>query len=283
MISQEEIRRIAGALGVEPTVIDHDYVLGVFLYYLMQNNNVRHNWIFKGGTALAKCYFDDYRFSEDLDFTCLTQITKESLLEIMNYTCIIMQRELGIASDAEKIKVETIEDDYGKESFEAKIYYCGPLEYRGSMRSIRVHINRDELLIYQPINSRINHNYSDMSNLPPTSIQVYAIEEIIVEKLRAVAAQRKFPIARDIFDMYFLSNKISDFKTIKTSFKNKCAIKGISVSDIDINDLMNREEEYLINLENNLIFLIPKKLKVPFEQAWRTTIRLLELVLKNSN
>jgi predicted nucleotidyltransferase component of viral defense system len=25
--------------------------------------------IFKGGTALKRCYFHDYRFSEDLDFT----------------------------------------------------------------------------------------------------------------------------------------------------------------------------------------------------------------------
>ena len=27
--------------------------------------------VFKGGTALKKCYFDNYRFSEDLDFSGL--------------------------------------------------------------------------------------------------------------------------------------------------------------------------------------------------------------------
>lgn len=27
------------------------------------------NWIFEGGTALKKCYFHNYRFSEDLDFS----------------------------------------------------------------------------------------------------------------------------------------------------------------------------------------------------------------------
>ena len=26
-------------------------------------------WIFKGGTCLRKCYYETYRFSEDLDFT----------------------------------------------------------------------------------------------------------------------------------------------------------------------------------------------------------------------
>jgi predicted nucleotidyltransferase component of viral defense system len=32
---------------------------------------VTQNFIFKGGTCLKKCYFEDYRFSEDLDFTLL--------------------------------------------------------------------------------------------------------------------------------------------------------------------------------------------------------------------
>lgn len=27
------------------------------------------SWVFKGGTCLKKCYFETYRFSEDLDFT----------------------------------------------------------------------------------------------------------------------------------------------------------------------------------------------------------------------
>lgn len=31
----------------------------------------RDNLIFKGGTCLRKCYFEDYRFSEDLDFTAI--------------------------------------------------------------------------------------------------------------------------------------------------------------------------------------------------------------------
>lgn len=282
MISQEEVRRIAGALGVEPTVIDHDYVLGVFLYFLVQNENVRRYWIFKGGTALSKCYFPNYRFSEDLDFTCLTQITSESLLIIMDDTKMKMQYELGITADVEKTKIEIIEDDYGKESFEAKIYYRGPLEYRGSPRSVQVHINRDEVLVYSPKDARINHHFSDVHQLPYASIQVYTLEEILVEKLRAISGQRRFSIARDIFDLYFLSNKIFDVKTIKTSFEKKCAIKGISVSSIDINNVISRKEEYLSNWENNLKYLIPKKLRVPFEQAWKTALQLLELVLKNN-
>ncbi len=35
-------------------------------------------WVFKGGTCLKKCYFETYRFSEDLDFT----LTDESHLNV---------------------------------------------------------------------------------------------------------------------------------------------------------------------------------------------------------
>ena len=34
---------------------------------------------FKGGTALKRCYFGDYRFSEDLDFTLTAPVTPDEL------------------------------------------------------------------------------------------------------------------------------------------------------------------------------------------------------------
>jgi len=37
--------------------------------------------IFKGGTALKKCYFGKYRFSENLDFTALPGLLKGVHLE----------------------------------------------------------------------------------------------------------------------------------------------------------------------------------------------------------
>lgn len=35
------------------------------------------SWIFKGGTCLKKCFFETYRFFEDLDFT----LRNEALLD----------------------------------------------------------------------------------------------------------------------------------------------------------------------------------------------------------
>lgn len=41
MIDQNEIRRIAGSLGVDPMIVNHDYVLGCFLHYLSLQDTVK--------------------------------------------------------------------------------------------------------------------------------------------------------------------------------------------------------------------------------------------------
>lgn len=64
MIRAGEIRQIANSSGVRPEVIEKDYVLSWVIAALYQHD-ISSNWIFKGGTALKKCYFEDYRFSED--------------------------------------------------------------------------------------------------------------------------------------------------------------------------------------------------------------------------
>jgi len=52
-------------------VIEKDYVLGWVLDATAAEPALAQTWIFKGGTCLRKCYYETYRFSEDLDFTIL--------------------------------------------------------------------------------------------------------------------------------------------------------------------------------------------------------------------
>ena len=51
-----------------PELIEKDFYLNVLLSKL-----ALEEYIFKGGTCLAKVYFDYFRFSEDLDFTFSNQ------------------------------------------------------------------------------------------------------------------------------------------------------------------------------------------------------------------
>lgn len=68
MIDRREILDLAGQSSLTPHVIEKDYVPGWMLagiYALMSWPRL----LFKGGTCLKKCFFETYRFSEDLDFT----------------------------------------------------------------------------------------------------------------------------------------------------------------------------------------------------------------------
>ncbi len=276
MISISEVQRIAGALGLEPRVIDHDYVLGCYLCFLGNQSTVQKKWLFKGGTALRKCYFEEYRFSDDLDFTVLGVISVENLRNVLRSANIAMQDAIGIRTDEREIVVDIIEDDYGKESYEARIYYFGPWNYGGSPRSIRIHTNREESLIFPANMLSVFHQYSDREELPRATIQVYCLEEMMAEKLRAFSGQRKQAIPHDIFDLYHLSRNVDNVEKVVEAFPQKCQAKGISLDSIDLDKVIARKSEYENNWRQGLEYLIPTNLKVSFEEAWQTSIRLLE-------
>ena len=81
MIRDAEIRRSARSAGVEPRTVELDYVLGWALGGIAGHPRLAQRLVFKGGTCLRKCYFPDYRFSEDLDFTATQWFGWEELEE----------------------------------------------------------------------------------------------------------------------------------------------------------------------------------------------------------
>jgi len=59
----------ARELGLDPNIVEKDYLLGWLLAGISSHPALKSDSIFKGGTCLKKCFFETYRFSEDLDFT----------------------------------------------------------------------------------------------------------------------------------------------------------------------------------------------------------------------
>ena len=55
--------------GLRPDIVEKDYVLGWLLAAFAIHGVTSASWVFKGGTCLKKCFFETYRFSEDLDFS----------------------------------------------------------------------------------------------------------------------------------------------------------------------------------------------------------------------
>ncbi|MDA0791414.1 MAG: nucleotidyl transferase AbiEii/AbiGii toxin family protein [Proteobacteria bacterium] len=82
MISKQEIIDAAGNANLQPYVVEKDYVVG-WLLWGIGSADIGETWIFKGGTCLKKCFFETYRFSEDLDFT----LTERDHINRAEVTC----------------------------------------------------------------------------------------------------------------------------------------------------------------------------------------------------
>ena len=69
VIDKREIMNFSRELSLAPNVIEKDYILGWLLAGIARHPGLSSSLIFKGGKCLKKCFFETYRFSEDLDFT----------------------------------------------------------------------------------------------------------------------------------------------------------------------------------------------------------------------
>jgi len=93
MIDYLQVQRLALKNNVSPEIIEKDYFIELVLFYLSKDSSLCENLVFRGGTALKKVYFPEYRFSEDLDFVI------DSKKEINAYQEIIIQILQKISSD----------------------------------------------------------------------------------------------------------------------------------------------------------------------------------------
>ena len=182
LITRGAITRKADRDGVSAPVVERDYVLTHIIEALAQLQP-RPGLIFKGGTALRLCFYEDYRYSADLDFS-LVELTVGDGLEPLRQALERCVEAVGLPhlslADAEPLEVE----------------YVGPL---GRERRIKLDLADDELVLDTTQRTVISR-YSDQSQ-DGSTITTYTLEEIAAEKLRCVIQRL---LCRDISDLHRL-------------------------------------------------------------------------------
>jgi predicted nucleotidyltransferase component of viral defense system len=243
MITQKEIITIAENKKLKKSTIDKDWVLGHFLNAFYSFKDTNTNFIFKGGTALKKCYFNNYRFSEDLDFTLLDEkfIVDETFIKSIIKTA---SENSGIKFHIFKQKFQ--KSDNESQGYEIKIKYWGadhkpnqkPIPPSNWATHIKLDISFSEKLITKPKQKTIFHEYSDRELINNT-IPVYSLIEVLSEKIRSLI-QRNRP--RDIYDISYLSKIIEpeNYSTIKQMLYTKATDKKIEITGID--DFVNENK-----------------------------------------
>jgi predicted nucleotidyltransferase component of viral defense system len=92
---QIRLKKYAEENKIRFDVIEQDYLLSWILFGIATHPILSKVLIFKGGTALKKCYFGDYRFSQDLDFTLVDESSYQSLNSYVQEACTIAKNELN--------------------------------------------------------------------------------------------------------------------------------------------------------------------------------------------
>jgi predicted nucleotidyltransferase component of viral defense system len=95
-----------GGLRIREDVLERDYCPAWFLNALAESD-LRPVLAFKGGTALKRCYFADYRFSEDLDFTLREALPFEEIRARLDpvYAAVGQQSGIVFAFDRQDQRV----------------------------------------------------------------------------------------------------------------------------------------------------------------------------------
>ncbi len=209
MIPKAEILEIAKSTGLLPNTIEKDYVISWLLTGISKHPQLS-SWFFKGGTCLKKCYFETYRFSEDLDFTLSDDMPYNikafhaAFIECTRY----ISEETGIEFPEEKIEFKESFNKAGLVTFQGKISYKGLLQPNViTLPRIKIDITKHEVIVEPPSKRQIHHTYSDRSE-SHSLINCYSINEILAEKTRAIFERKGR--ARDIYDVVNLGRNFKE-------------------------------------------------------------------------
>ena len=161
-----------------------------------------------------------------------------------------------------------------------RLYYRGPLSRTGSPQAVRLDVTRAEALSFPSEARTILHPFSDQPLLAAIPIPTYSLEEILAEKIRAIAGQRRFAISRDLYDIHQLLKRSVDLSVVLPVLPMKFEAKGMKIEEVRVSNLEARRPEFETDWHHRLTYLMPRSQPVSFEEAWETVVQVMRLIGK---
>lgn len=239
MIDRREILDAASRFSLNPHVVEKDYALGWALAGIYAHPELASSWVFKGGTCLKKCYFETYRFSEDLDFTLRdgAHIDEAFLRRVFGEISEWIYEQSGLTFPADQQRFEILTSPRGNPSCQGRLSYRGPVSpTSGGLPRIKLDLTADERLVLDPVTVPIFHPYSDAPDGGITVLS-YAYEEAFGEKVRALAERTRPRDLYDVVNLFRNEDARPEPGVLLEVLRQKCEFKGIPVPrDGDFDD-----------------------------------------------
>lgn len=221
-------------------VLERDYLLSWVLAGISRTDILRDTLVFKGGTCLKKCYFGDYRFSEDLDFSGIGDVPKGDAMEAaVRQACETARKLLDEFAPVEIACERYTEKEPhpgGQEAFSIRARFPW---HRDLHTRVIIETAVDEKVLKPTEHRRVIHEYGEPFD---TTVTTYALEEIMAEKLRAILQHMEKlesrgwgrSRARDYYDLWRVLRTYKDrmkFDGFVDFLHAKCALKNVSFTD----------------------------------------------------
>lgn len=208
MISYFQIQRLASQKEVSEDIIEKDYFMELILYYLSDDNFFNERVIFRGGTALKKIYFSDYRYSEDLDFLI------EDKEKLSDYSKRFGRILIKISSDFpfKPKKTSRLNND----RLQIFISYDVVSDIR-VIKELKLDILKD-VFIPSFRKKKIIFTYQDFKE-KDCKLNTYILESVAADKISRILDVDKE--ARDIYDLWYLLNLDLDISKIKGALRKR--------------------------------------------------------------
>ena len=126
----------------------------------------------------------------------------------------------------------------------------------------------------------ILHPFSDQTKISASLIPAYSLEEILAEKIRALAGQRRFAISRDVYDIHQLIRRGVGLSAVLPLLPLKFEAKRLHLEAWRIPDLEARRPQFESDWHRRLTYLVPRSEAVSFEDSWETVIQVMRVISK---
>ena len=229
--------------NVKWEIIEQDYILSWVLEGISQTPKLKEGLVFKGGTALRKIYFGEYRFSQDLDFSVGSNAPPfDDLDNLMQDACNLATQTIQSLGENVELKSEPYSEKRPHPEGQRAYTIQARLPWHRDFHTkVYVEISFQEIILQEPKVGKIIHPYGETLM---GEIYTYTLEEILAEKIRALLQFAKKlhergwgrSRVRDYYDLWRIFKSYSselDLNILPLLVKKKCAHKGVPFEGID--------------------------------------------------
>ncbi|MBI5574055.1 MAG: nucleotidyl transferase AbiEii/AbiGii toxin family protein [Elusimicrobia bacterium] len=260
MIDYNYVRKLSEEIGVPEETIEKDFCIELLLNRFCNSALLIKNLVFRGGTALKKMYFPEFRYSEDLDFI----LKSDDSLSIYEKT---IEHILNEASKHLPVVLKIKSIFYPQRGHLQIFILYDIITEIHSTKELKIDIIEDSIVLPSQ-NRKTNFSFEYFKKLN-CFLNTYNLESIIAEKIGRILDVVDEP--RDLWDLLYLLKSKIKISDAKKSFRKKYGTEINVTSLCNAIKSKNYKKMWDVRLKN----------QIPNLTEYETVVKELEILIKS--